>query len=172
MGLRRPPLLFISTLRPTSTIATMVGSDRARFAKAPLTFLCTALACAIARTCAAAALIQDFEQPASLPTVWVVNIPNENASVQLSTVDPHDGTQCLKLHYHFVSTGNFQYLGILNKVDIHGPIHQLRFWLKGDNSKCSYGVRLTDAGGRTHQYSSNTGQGGIIDFTGWKQVVV
>jgi hypothetical protein len=150
----------------------MVGSDRARFVKTPLTFLYTTLACAIARTCAAAVLIQDFEQAASLPAVWVVNIPNENASVQLSTVDPHDGSQCLKLHYHFVSTGNFQYLGILNKVDIHGPIHQLRFWLKGDNSKCSYGVRLTDAGGKTHQYSSNTGQGGFIDFTGWKQVVI
>jgi hypothetical protein len=33
---------------------------------------------------------------------------------------------------------------------------------------------VTDAGGETHQYrslSSGTGQGGIVDFTGWKEVV-
>jgi hypothetical protein len=28
--------------------------------------------------------VQDFEKPALRPTVWVVNIPNEYASVQLS----------------------------------------------------------------------------------------
>ncbi len=30
---------------------------------------------------------------------------------------------------------------------------------------------MTDAGGESHQYSKNTGQGGIIDFTGWKEIV-
>ena len=44
--------------------------------------------------------------------------------------------------------------------------------LYGDDSKCSYGVQLTDAGGETHQYSKNTGQGGLIDFKGWKEVVI
>lgn len=117
-------------------------------------------------------MVQDFEQDSLRPTVWVVNIPNENASVQLSTEDPHDGKQCLKLHYHFVSTGQFQYLGIPIKAGIPGPIHQLRFWLRGDNILCSYGVRVSDSGGKTHQYSKNTGQGGIIDFTGWKEVVI
>jgi hypothetical protein len=136
-------------------------------------FLCIMLGVGIAPAWGAApVMVQDFEQASSLPTVWVVNIPNENASVQLSTDDPHDGKQCLKLHYHFVSIGNFQYLGIPNKVRIGGPVHQLRFWLKGDNMKCSYGVRLTDAAGKTHQYSKNTGQGGIIDFSGWKEVVI
>ena len=38
-------------------------------------------------------MVQDFEKAASLPSVWVVNIPNENASVKLSTEDPHDGVQ-------------------------------------------------------------------------------
>ena len=52
-------------------------------------------------------MVQDFEKAASPPTVWVVNIPNENASVQLSTDQPHDGKQCLKLHYHFLGTGQF-----------------------------------------------------------------
>jgi hypothetical protein len=105
-------------------------------------------------------MVQDFEQAASQPTVWVVNIPNENASVTLSTDQPHEGKQCLKLHYHFVGAGQFQYLGIPNKVRVQGPVSRLHFWLKGDNSKCSYGLQVTDAGGETHQFrslSSNTG---------------
>ena len=69
-------------------------------------------------------MVQDFEKVSSLPKVWVVNIPNENASVQLSTDHPHDGKQCLKLHYHFVGTGEFQYLGIPNKTKIQAPVHQ------------------------------------------------
>ena len=104
--------------------------------------------------------------------MWVVNIPNENASVQLSADHPHEGKQCLKLHYHFVGTGQFQYLGIPNKTKIQAPIHKLRFMLYGDDSKCSYGVQVSDASGETHQYSKNTGQGGLIDFTGWKEVVI
>lgn len=135
------------------------------------------LLCALAAWGAGAAwgatpvMLQDFEAPARPAEVWVVNIPNENASVRLSADLPHDGQHCLKLHYHFVAAGNFQYLGIPNKVKIQAPIHKLRFWLKGDNSKCSYGVQVTDAGGETHQYSKNTGQGGLIDFTGWKEIV-
>ena len=54
--------------------------------------------------------LQDFENASSKPTVWVVNIPNENASVQLSTDHPHEGQQCLKLHYHFTRGG--QYMGM------------------------------------------------------------
>ena len=119
-------------------------------------------------------MVQDFEKATPQPSVWVVNIPNENASVQLSTDQPHDGKQCLKLHYHFLGTGSFQYLGIPNKVKIQAPVHKLHYWLKGDGSKCSYGLQVTDASGETHQYrslSSGTGQGGIVDFTGWKEVV-
>ena len=66
-------------------------------------------------------MVQDFEKATPPPSVWVVSIPNENASVQLSTDQPHDGKQCLKLHYHFLGTGNFQYLGIPNKVKIQAP---------------------------------------------------
>src|SRR5712671_554273 len=117
-------------------------------------------------------MVQDFEKVSTPPTVWVVNVPNENASVQLSTDQPHDGKQCLKLHYRFVAPGNFQYLGIPNKVRVPTTVHKLRFWLKGDNSKCSYGVQVTDASGKTHQYSSNSGQGGTIDFTGGAEVVI
>jgi hypothetical protein len=119
-------------------------------------------------------MVQDFEKSSLQPTVWVVGIPNENASVQLSTDQPHDGKQCLKLHYHFLGTGDFQYLGIPNKVKIQAPVHKLHFWLRGDNSKCSYGLQVTDADGETHQYrslSTGTGQGGIVDFTGWREVV-
>ncbi|MGO9201682.1 MAG: hypothetical protein ACLQM8_14245 [Limisphaerales bacterium] len=119
-------------------------------------------------------MVQDFEKTDAPPTVWVVNIPQENASVQLSTAEPHDGKQCLKLHYHFLGAGNFQYLGIPNKVRIQAPVDKLHFWLKGDNSRCSYGLQVTDAGGKTHQYrslSTGAGQGGTVDFTGWKEVV-
>ncbi|MGA2034490.1 MAG: carbohydrate binding domain-containing protein, partial [Thermoguttaceae bacterium] len=120
-------------------------------------------------------MVEDFEKASLKPSVWVVNIPNENASVQLSTDQPHEGKQCLKLHYHFLGTGSFQYLGIPNKVKIQAPIHKLHYWLKGDNSKCSYGLQVNDASGETHQYrslSTNAGQGGIVDFTGWKEVVI
>ncbi len=117
-------------------------------------------------------MIQDFEKASPLPTVWVVNIPNENASVQLSALQPHDGQQALKLHYHFLDTGQYQYVGIPNKVEIQKNLYTLRFWLMGDNSRCPYGVRVTDASGETHQYSKSSGQAGIIDFTGWKEVSI
>jgi hypothetical protein len=136
-------------------------------------FLGVLLACALGPACVAApVMVQDFEGSSALPAVLVVNIPNENASVQLSTEQPHDGQRCLKLHYHFLGTGDFQYLGVPIKVTIQSPVHILRFWLKGDNQRCSYGVRLTDASGETHQYSKNSGQTGIIDFTGWREILI
>ena len=117
-------------------------------------------------------MVQDFEKPSLQPTVWVVNIPNENASVKLTTDRPNEGKHCLALDYKFVALGQFQYLGIPNKVTIQTPVHKLRFWLRGDSSKCSYGVQVSDSGGETHQFSKNTGQGGLIDFTGWREVVI
>jgi hypothetical protein len=54
----------------------------------------------------------------------VVGIPNENASVGLSTDRPFEGKQCLKLHYHFTGAG--QYLGVSNAVKIKMPVHKLR----------------------------------------------
>ena len=130
--------------------------------------LCVLLTCRIAPAWGATpVVVQDFEKATLQPGVWVVGIPNENASVQLSTDQMHDGKQCLKLHYHFLGTGNFQYLGIPNKVRLQAPVHKLHYWIKGDNSKCSYGLQVTDAGGETHQYrslSASTGQGGDYRF--------
>lgn len=140
--------------------------------RANISFLCLTLILAAAAWGAAPVMVEDFEKVSSPPAVWVVNIPNENAYVRLSTDRPHDGKQCLKLHYHFVSAGGFQYLGIPTKVRIQVPVHKLRFWLRGDDSKCAYGVQISDASGETHQFSKNTGQGGIIDFTGWREVVI
>lgn len=141
----------------------------------PWLLLCVLLACATAPAWGATpVIVQGFENPSFKPTVWVVNIPNENASVQLSTDQPREGKQCLKLHYHFLGTGSFQYLGIPIKVGIHAQAHKLRYGLKGDGSKCSYGLQLADAGGETHQFrslSNGTGQGGTIDFKGWKEIV-
>lgn len=119
-------------------------------------------------------MVQDYEKASSQPTVWVVNIPQENASVRLSTEKPREGKGCLELRYRFVAGGAFQYLGIPNKVKVHGPVRKLRYWLEGDGAKCSYGLQVTDSHGETHQYrslSTGAGQGGIIDFTGWKEAV-
>jgi hypothetical protein len=117
-------------------------------------------------------MVQDFEKSTPSPTVWVVNIPNENASVKLSTDDPHEGKQCLKLHYRFVEGGGFQYLGVPVKTKVLTTAHKLRYGLLGDGSNCSYGVQITDIRGETHQYGKNTGQGGLIDFKGWKGIVI
>lgn len=112
-------------------------------------------------------MVQNYETDPLPLKVWVVNIPNENASVKVSTEDPFEGKRSLKLHYHFVGNGNFEYLGVPNKVKIQAPIHKLRYMLKGDKKGCSYGLRLLDASGETHQW-----KGGVIDFTGWKEIVV
>lgn len=137
--------------------------------------LCVLLTCGVVPSWGSTpVMVQDFEEATLEPSVWVVGIPNENASVQLSTDSPHEGRQCLKLHYHFLSTGGFQYLGIPNKVKIQAAVSRLRYRLKGDRSNCSYGLQITDGGGETHQYrslSSGTGQGGIVDFSDWKEVV-
>lgn len=114
--------------------------------------------------------VRGFEKPSDVPSVWVVNIPNENASITLSKDHPQSGKYCLKLHYRFVAQGGYQYLGIPMKVDIKAPVHTLQFYLYGDGSKCAYGVQVMDADGETHQYSPNTNQGGYIDFKGWKKV--
>src|SRR5262249_31763448 len=89
-------------------------------------------------------LVPDFQKAARPPNVWVVRSPQENAAVQLSTDQPHEGKQCLKLHYRFVAGENFQHIGIANKTRIQAPVHKLRFLLFGDKSKCSYGVRIND----------------------------
>ncbi len=130
------------------------------------------LLCALApRAAAVSVMIQDFEKASIQPSVWVVNIPNENASVQSSTDSAHDGKQGLKLHYHFVGAGQFQYLGIPNKVRILAPVHKLHLWIKGDHSLCSHGVQVNDASGETHQYKGSS-LGKNIDFTGWKEAVI
>jgi hypothetical protein len=112
-------------------------------------------------------LIQDYEKASTCPKVWVVGIPNENASVQLSTDHPFEGKQCLKLHYHF--TGPGQYLGINHPLKVHAPIHKLRVVLRGDGSGTGYGLYLTDAGGETHKYRNAATM--KIDFKGWKEIV-
>lgn len=117
-------------------------------------------------------MVQDYEKVSTPPSVWVVNIPNENASVRIASDGARDGRHCLALHYRFVEAGEFQYLGIPNQVRILTPVSALRYWIRGDGRKCSYGVQVTDAGGETHQYSKNTRQCGIIDFSGWRQVVI
>ena len=117
-------------------------------------------------------LVEDFEQGSPVPAVWVVNIPNENASVSLVGDRAKSGQRCLALHYRFVADGGFQYLGVPVKVRIPSPVSKLRFQLLGNGSRCSFGVQITDIRGETHQYSKNTGQCGLVDFQGWREQVV
>ena len=77
--------------------------------KIPL-FLLTLLSICVSPALGLAPLVvQDYEKDSSLPKLWVVGIPNENATVGLSMEHPHDGKRCMELHYHF--TGGGQYLG-------------------------------------------------------------
>jgi len=116
-------------------------------------------------------MVQDFEKAASLPKVWVVGVPNENASVKLSTEHPNQGKQSLDLHYRFTGPGQYtgvQYLGVAIPVSIQAPIHKLRWMLFGDGTGSALGLYLTDSGGETHKYRSATSL--KIDWKGWKEV--
>jgi hypothetical protein len=111
-------------------------------------------------------MVQDFERPSLTASVWVVNIPNENASVRLSTERPGQGKQCLSLHYHFTGVG--QYLGVPIPVKVQAPVHKVRFILDGDGSGCSCAIYVTDASGEVHKCRSADAT--RIDFKGWKEV--
>ncbi|MDB5329269.1 MAG: hypothetical protein JWP03_420, partial [Phycisphaerales bacterium] len=75
--------------------------------KHALVLICVLASC-IARAWGATAVpVQDFEKDSSLPTVWVVGIPNDNASVRLSADHPHDGKHCAELRYHFTGGGQY-----------------------------------------------------------------
>lgn len=133
-----------------------------------LTLLCVLLpthAAALAATTRVP--VKGFEKDEPQPKVWVVGIPNENASVKLSTKDPAQGKQCLLLSYHF--TGEGQYLGIPVPVKIQAPIDALHFQLRGDKSGVGYAVYLADASGETHKFRPDPH---VVDFSGWKAVSV
>jgi len=107
-------------------------------------------------------LVQDYETPESLPSVWGVWTPPDNA-VSLSKDDPYSGKQSLKLHYVFTPRKGEEYLGIPNTLRILAPVHTLSIAVKGDNSRCGLGVQVHDASNETHQYRLGT-----VDFRGWK----
>lgn len=136
------------SIRALLLLALLVGSGRMAKAAPPV-------------------MVQDYEKDPGPLKVWVVNIPNENASVKLASESPSEGKRYLQLHYHFIGKGNFEYIGVPTKIKIQSPIHKFRYLLRGDKSGCSYGLRLLDASGETHQWKI-----GVIDFTGWKEVVV
>ena len=138
-----------------------------------------ALLCQMAQ--AAPVMVHDFEKtfdkataykpdpnkPATSPRVWVVNIPNENASVQTSTEHPSQGKQSLNLRYHF--TGEGQYLGVEVPFKILSPIHKVSWMMYGDGSGNGYGLYLTDRGQETHKFRDNATM--KVDWKGWKEIV-
>lgn len=113
-------------------------------------------------------MVQDFEKPSSLPTVWVANVPEGSARVKLVSDHPYEGKQCLDLHYHF--TGGGQYLGVPVPVKILAPVHQLHFMLYGDGLGAGYGLYVADASGETHKYRNPAAM--KIDFRGWREITI
>ncbi len=132
-----------------------------------LFWLCIVLVCGTAMAGAATPImVQDFERPAALPKVWVVGIPNENATVKLATEHPFQGQQSLNLHYRFTGAG--QYLGVPIPVKIQAPIHRLHWMMYGDSSNCGYGLYVIDSSGETHKYRNPATM--KVDFKGWKEI--
>ncbi len=113
-------------------------------------------------------VVQDFEKKMDAPKVWVVNMPEGNASAELSDRDAAEGKGSLTLKYRF--TGQGQYLGVPVSVDITKPFRTLRFQLRGDGSNVRYGLYVTDAGGETHKYHEPGRM--RVDFTGWKEIAI
>lgn len=126
------------------------------------------LTCGTALAQAAPVMVQDFEKVAPLPKTWAVGIPNENVAVTSATEHTCQGTQSLKLHYHFTGAG--QYLGVPLPVKILAPSHKLRFMLYGDASDSGYGVYVADASNETHKFRNAAAM--KIDFKGWKEIVI
>jgi hypothetical protein len=112
--------------------------------------------------------VEGFEKKQPLPKVWVVGVPNESASVKVSTDDPAEGKRCLVLNYQF--TGKGQYLGVSLPVKIQAPIHALHLQLRGDHSGVGYGVYVIDASGETHKFRDAARM--KVDFSGWKKIQV
>lgn len=113
-------------------------------------------------------LVQDFEGAKVPLKVWVVNIPNDNASVKLATEHPHQGQQSLNLNYHF--TGSGQYLGVPLPVNILVPVHKVRWMLYGDGSGCGYALHVSDASNETHKYRDAATMN--INWKDWKEISI
>jgi hypothetical protein len=112
--------------------------------------------------------VQDFEGVTAPLKVWVVNMPDQNASVKLSSEHPYQGKQSLQLHYHFTGAG--QYLGVPLPVKVLAPVHRLRWMVYGDSSGSGYGLYLQDVSGETHKYRNAAAM--KVDWKGWKQIEV
>jgi len=113
-------------------------------------------------------VVQGFEDATAKPRVWVVGVPNETASIELSDDHAKQGKRSLKLHYEF--TGPGQYLGVDVPVRINAPIAKLSFMLRGDNSGSGYGVYLLDGSGETRKFRDAGKM--KIDFTGWREITI
>ena len=113
-------------------------------------------------------MVQDFEHVSAQPKVWVVNMPDRDASVKLVTELKHQGQRALRLHYRFTGAG--QYLGVPLPVNILAPIHQVRWMMYGDGSGSSYGLYVADASGETHKWGNSPAM--KVDWKGWKEITV
>ena len=111
--------------------------------------------------------VQDFEKPTVPISVWVVNIPNENATVKLSDAQAQS-KQALQLHYKFTGEKGGEYLGVPVATKVLAPIHRLKWMMYGDGSNCNLGIYLIDIKGETHKYRDPAHL--KVDFKGWKEI--
>ena len=112
-------------------------------------------------------MVQDFEKSNVPISVWVVNIPNENANVKLSDGQVQ-GKQALQLHYKFTGEKGGEYLGVPVATKVLAPIHKLKWMMYGDGSHCNLGIYLIDIKGETHKYRDPANL--KIDFKGWQEI--
>ncbi|MHB8995284.1 MAG: hypothetical protein ACYC63_08560 [Armatimonadota bacterium] len=90
------------------------------------------------------------------------------ASAELSTEQAHSGERSCKLSAQLPAGPPAMYnLKLFSqKLPYARPLKIWRFWLYGDGSGRSYGMRIRD--GRSESFYRTPGK---IDWTGWKQVV-
>jgi hypothetical protein len=89
-------------------------------------------------------------------------------STELSTEQAHSGERSCKLSAQFPAAPPALYnLKLFSqKFPYSRPVKAWRFWLYGDGSGRSYGMRVRDARGESFYRAP-----GKVDWSGWKQVV-
>ena len=106
-----------------------------------------------------------------LPPSGSSTSPTSNASAALSADHPRDGKEVPETALPTSSArGRFSTWAFPSSPGSRRPFTRSVTGFAAIDSKCSYGVQLTDASGETHQYGKNTGQCGLIDFAGWKEI--
>lgn len=81
-----------------------------------LTFLSLLIPCSA--LAAPPIVVEDYEKGSSPLKTWVVNMPapDTTATATITSAHPHNGKQCLDVHYKFTDSASYEYLGVQNPV--------------------------------------------------------